>query len=257
MPVGRTHRAQIRLPIQIASIDRSRCYSGHTVDISTGGFSAELQTDDHLPTIVEAMIEGSSDSNTHVVCKGHMAWQGGLLRGLKRASYRIISISQPHRDQIEGMVRGSIQRLVADLGDLPIFAGVNIFDLEHLLALARVREAEPNSSLYEMGRFEGAGVYLMLDGRIALERPGHSAGLGRGRLFGRWAAPEIAAHDESARALNAIRFLYLPAPLHREMALVAPELAGALRNALGQKPETPADVMRRSRKMSETIPAAQ
>jgi CRP-like cAMP-binding protein len=233
MKIGRSHRVQLRLPVQLDSVDHSRSFTGETIDLSRGGLGAQFRIEGPLPSIVWARIDATALGGGGIVFKAQRVWQGGLPGGVKRASYRFIRMQSRSRKQLEQLIALAVRRLVADLGDLPLFGGTDIHELEHLLTLARIREPDSGSLLCEAGRYDGAGVYLVLDGRVLLERNETTQMLGRGLAFGQWSDAGVQDHIASARAGESLRVLYLPAGFHAEVAVQAPGISQALRSALG------------------------
>lgn len=243
MRPARIHRAQLKLPIHLSVADRGQSFIGQTIDVSRTGFSVQVKTDERLPTILTAEIRPRSVTQEPIPCKARMVWQGGLLRGKKRASYTIISISPAHRRNLEELIQRSVRDLIADLGDLPVFKGTDVADLEFLLGLARVREAPTGTKLYDAGSQDGAAVYILLDGRVAIERPGKVARLGRGHLIGQWAEPRARLYAETAHVISDLRFLYLPTSLQPEVSRQTPRIASVLREALGIPPKRAAAIL--------------
>ncbi|MBD3236305.1 MAG: hypothetical protein GF330_06365 [Candidatus Eisenbacteria bacterium] len=253
MHVGRSHRVQLRLPVQLDSADRSRSFTGETIDLSRGGLSARFQVEDSLPSIAWARIDAAAVGGGAIVCKAQRVWQGGLPGGETRANYRILRIQPASRERLDQLIESAVRHLVADLGDLPLFGDADIRELEYLLTLGRVRERAAGSSLYERGRYDAAGVYVVLDGRAAIECGETTQVLGRGLAFGQWAEEGVEPHKEGAQAGGALRYLYLPASFHPEVAVQAPGISGILRNALGANPHSTA--RRTARALGGQIPS--
>lgn len=233
MHVGRSHRVQLGLPVQLDSADHSRSFTGETIDLSRSGLSAQFRVEEQLPSIVWARIDATAVGGGGIAFKAQRIWQGGLPGGQKRANFRIIRIRPQYQERLDQLIGTAVRRLVANLGDLPIFGQSDISELEYLLTLARIRELPAGTILYEIGKHDGAGAYLILDGRAVLELGETTKILGRGLVFGQWAEDGVRAQPATARAGEPLRFLYLPAAFHAEVAVQASRISRVLSDALG------------------------
>jgi len=244
MQLGRTHRAQMRFPIHFTAPDRSKTYIGETIDISSNGFSVQVTTDDPLPMIILAGILPTHIAGDAILCKARVVWQGGLAGGTKRASYKITSIAKKSQDRLDEIIQDSVQGLIADLQDLPLFANSERGQLEMLLHLARSRELPADSTLYDSSTQQGTGVMIILDGEIKpVGQPGPV--FGPGCVLGRWDESQPQPEPESARTRVPTRFLHLPASLTRETDQEVPAIAAQLKGALGQAVSDSVDELRR------------
>jgi fructose-1-phosphate kinase PfkB-like protein len=130
----------MRFPIHFTAPDKSRTYIGETTDISSNGFSVQVRTEDPLPTIIVAGILASEAAGDAILCKARVVWQGGLAGGIKKASYKLTSISQKSQERLDTLIQESVAGLVAELQRYPLFLRSSREELETLLHLARSRD---------------------------------------------------------------------------------------------------------------------
>jgi len=237
MVLGRSHRAQMSFPIHFTGPDHGKTYIGETIEISSTGFSVQVKTEHPLPPIILAGILPSRVAGDAILCKARVVWQGGILRGTGRASYKIISIAQKSQERLDQLIRRSLDELIDRLSVFPVFQECERADMEALLGLARTREICAGIPLYEAGRIEGTGVTILLDGSVEVAA-GVKAPLtfGPGSVIGRWSAPEPTALDETATAATDLRCLFLAVEILPELQRRIPAIAAVLYEALGQVP---------------------
>ncbi|MCK4305823.1 MAG: HDOD domain-containing protein [Candidatus Eisenbacteria sp.] len=234
MQLGRTHRAQVQIPIHFFAPDRSKTYIGKTIDISSNGFSVQVRTDDPLPTIIVGGILPTEVAGDEILCKARVIWQGGLAGGLKRASYKITSIAQKSQDRLDQLIQESVSNLIAELQGLPLFADCPREAIENLLHLARSRELPPDSLLYEGPSPQGIGLFLILEGDVSpVEPPGSTDIFGPGSVVGQWTDPEMPPQPAAVKTGPVVRILHIPISLLQEAEQEIPAIADSLRKALG------------------------
>ncbi len=237
MALSRSHRAQMSFPIHFTAPDRSKTYIGETIDIASTGFSVQVKTEEPLPATILAGILPSQVAGDAILCKARMVWQGGITQGLGRASYKITSIAQKSQERLDQLIQNSLLELIEQLQESPTFQECDRADLEVLLGLARTRGAAVRQVLFEAGREERAGVYIILDGDVSVAPPqGEAVPYGPGSVIGRWTGPEPLVNEETATALGDVRFLCVPLALIPEVQQRAPVIASLLFGALGQVP---------------------
>jgi HD-like signal output (HDOD) protein len=257
MSVGRTHRAQICFPIHFTAPDRSRTHIGHTIDLSSTGFSMEVKSDEPLPSIILAGILPTQVAGDAILCKARMVWQGGLTHGLGRASYKIISIAQKSQERLDQLVQRSIEELIEQLRALPLLEGCDPGDLEMLLSLARVRELRADLRFNTEDDETRRGVYILLEGTVSTGMDLDPAEiLGPGSVVGCWTEPACAGADAGVTTCSAVRALHLPLALVAELQNRAPQLASLLEEALGKRAEPPtrAPIAQRTHRMRVDMP---
>lgn len=258
MLLGRSHRVQIRYPVHFTAPDRSRTYIGTTLDISSTGFSIEVKTEEPLAPIILAGILPTQVAGDAILCKARIIWQGGLARGIGRASYKITSIAQKSQERLDQLVQRAFAQLLEELQALPLLQTCDEADLEILLSLARLREAAPNRRLYSTEDDRTRGVYLILEGTAVLEGDfGEETLFGPGSVIGSWSETELPAAGPAAVARTPVRALHLPLALLAELRERAPQMAETLAEALGrpaaQQPHR-APAERKAQRMRLDIP---
>jgi len=232
---GHLHRAQMSFPVHFTAPDHSRTYIGETVDISSTGFSVQVKSDQPLPPIILAGILPSRVAGDAILCKARVVWQGGIVNGMGRASYKIISIAQKSQERLDQLIQKSLLELLDQLLEFPIFQECDRADLKTLLALARTRDATPGTVLYEAGKEDDSGTYIVLKGSIGVSRPPAAPVVcGPGSVVGRWYTPEPLMNEETAQVLSEARYLYVPLALLPEVQRRTPIIASVLYGALGQ-----------------------
>jgi HD-like signal output (HDOD) protein len=232
MLLGQSHRAQADFAIHLTAPDRSKTYIGETVDISSSGFSVQVRTDDPLPPIILAGILPTDIPGDAIVCKARLVWRGGVVRGLKRASYRIISIAHRSQDRLDQLIQQSLAGLVAELGAFPPFAVSTAADLELLLALGRTREIAAGRTLYESSAGH-AGIYIVLAGEVAVASPQDHAGPhGPGSIIGRWPGSPIT--EMTATVISDVRVLHLSPTVSAEIQQRMPRIVTLIQDALNR-----------------------
>jgi HD-like signal output (HDOD) protein len=257
MTVGRTHRAQIRFPIHFTAPDRSRTHIGHTIDLSSTGFSIEVKSDEPLPPIILAGILPTQVAGDAILCKARMIWQGGLAHGLGRASYKIISIAQKSQERLDQLIQRSIEELLEQLRALPLLEGCDPGDLEVLLSLARVRELREDQQINTEDDERRRGVFILFEGTVgAGAEPDSARTFGPGSVVGCWTEPACAGGNPHATTLSTVRALHLPLALVAELQNRAPQLAAVIEEALGKpaEPPTRAALGRRTHRMRVDMP---
>jgi HD-like signal output (HDOD) protein len=238
MVLGRTHRAQLHLPVHFTAPDRSKTYVGRTIDISSTGFSIEVKTDVPLPPIILAGILPTQVAGDAILCKARIVWQGGLARGIGRASYKVISIAQKSQERLDQLILRSLEEILEQLQELPPFQGCSPGDLEVLLSVTRLREIRATRRLYTAGDDRGRGVCLVLTGEVTLGDGSDGVIYGPGSVIGCWTELDPALEDRSTTARTDVRALHLPLSLVTELQKRAPDIAALLEEVLG-KPATP------------------
>lgn len=241
MVLGRAHRAHMSFPVHFTAPDHSRTYIGETIDISSTGFSVQVRSDEPLPAIILAGILPSRLAGDAILCKARIVWQGGVVNGLGRASYKIISIAQKSQERLDQLIQRSLHELLADLTGFPLFHGCEADDLELLLGIARTRDVPGGTLLYKAGRDQGLGIYIILEGEISVARHGPETGLhGPGSVVGCWTSLEPQTNAETARTIGRTRYLYVPLALlpeiQRRLSVIASVLYEALMHAPQARP---------------------
>lgn len=235
MVLGRTHRAQAGFAIHLTAPDQSKTYIGETIDISSSGFSVQVRTDDPLPPIILAGILPGDGPGEAIVCKARQVWRGGVMRGAKRASYRIFSIAPRSQERLDRLIQQSLAGLVAELSDFSIFASSSPAELEALLGLGRTREIAAGRTFYEASAGH-AGVYIVLAGEAERAAPhDRSRHVGPGGVVGRWPGTPIV--EATATAITGLRVLYLSPAVAAEAEQRIPRIVACLQEALAQPPE--------------------
>jgi len=84
-------------------------------------------------------------------------------------------------------------RLVARLGDLPVFADVRVDELERAMSRAQLLTFEPGEVIVREGEM-GLGFYIVLEGQVRVDRDALTFVLGPGEFFG-----EIALIERTPR----------------------------------------------------------
>jgi CRP-like cAMP-binding protein len=91
--------------------------------------------------------------------------------------------------------------VIDDLGQLPIFSGVEPSQLSTLAKFAEAVDVPEGTELTHEGRVEGA-VYVVLSGIFAIERDGRTVDtIGPGDFFGEIAAIDGGARTATGRAI--------------------------------------------------------
>jgi HD-like signal output (HDOD) protein len=249
MQLGRTHRAQVRFPIHFTAPDRSKTYIGETIDISANGFSVQVRTEDPLPTIILAGLLPTDVAGDTILCKARVVWQGGLAGGTKRASYKITSIAQKSQERLDQIIQESVNGLVAELQDLPVFADAGRRELESLLHIARSRDVPADTVLYDALGKSGTGAIILLQGSAAQVDPARDDRVwAAGSIVGQWSDTSVAPTPPTLKTLMDVRMLHLPMPLLGELEQSAPDLAARVRGALGVVAQPDAEEGRTSRR---------
>ncbi len=249
MQLGRTHRAQVRFPIHFTAPDHSKTYIGETIDISANGFSVQVRTEDPLPTIILAGLLPTDVAGDTILCKARVVWQGGLAGGTKRASYKITSIAQKSQERLDQIIQESVNVLVTELQELPVFADASRRELEALLHIARSRDVPADTVLYNALGKSGTGAIIMLEGTAAqVDQTKDDRIWGPGSVIGQWSDSTTAPAPPTLKTLADVRILHLPTALLGELEHGTPELAARLRGALGRVAASGADDGRTSRR---------
>jgi putative nucleotidyltransferase with HDIG domain len=232
MVLGRTHRAQAGFAIHFTAPDGSKTYIGETIDISSSGFSVQVRADDPLPPIILAGILPGDVPGEAIVCKARQVWRGGVMRSVKRASYRIFSIAGSGQDRLDRLIQQSLAGLVAQLSAFPLFASSSPAELEALLGLGRTREIAAGRTFHEASAAH-AGVYIVLAGEVERATPNDRSGhIGPGAIVGRWPGTPIV--EATATAITDLRVLYLSPAVAAEAEERMPRIVARLREALVQ-----------------------
>jgi len=249
MQLGRTHRAQVRFPIHFTAPDRSKTYIGETIDISANGFSVQVRTEDPLPTIILAGLLPTDVAGDTILCKARVVWQGGLAGGTKRASYKITSIAQKSQERLDRIIQESVNALVTELQELPVFADASRRELESLLHIARSRDVPHDTVVYDALGKSGTGTIILLEGSAAqIDQTADDRVWGPGSVIGQWADSTVAPAPPTLKTLTDVRMLHLPTALLGELEHSTPELAARLHGALGRVAQASADDGRTSRR---------
>jgi HD-like signal output (HDOD) protein len=235
MQLGRTHRAQLKVPIHFSSPDRSKTYIGETINISTTGFSVQVTTSDPLPTIILAGILPTTAAGDAILCKARVVWQGGVVGGMKRASYKITSISQKSQDRLDRIIEASVADLIAEMRELALFRECPVEEIENLLHLARLREVAPETSLYAPGKPHTVGLFVVLEGTISeIDAADDAPRFSAGSVIGQWTSPVEPPVPPAVTTRAVTRLLHLPMSLTQEILQEIPSVASRLRDALGR-----------------------
>ncbi len=256
MVLGRSHRAQMSFPIHFTAPDRSQTYIGETIDISATGFSVQVKTDAGLPTIILAGILPTEVAGDAILCKARLVWQGGVVRGIKRASYKVVSIAHKSQERLDQLIQKSLIDLIDDLQTFPVFEESSQADLEILLGLTRSRDLPIGHQLCQAGQ-DDAGVSIIVEGEVSGEpAAGGTRTLGPGTVLGCWTAPDRVATTLTATTTTPVRLLYIPPALITEVERRCPTIADALRTALAQPapPRGPARATRRTQRLRISMP---
>ena len=247
MVLGRSHRAQMSFPVHFTGPDHAKTFIGETIEISSTGFSVQVKTEHPLPPIILAGILPSRVAGDAILCKARVVWQGGILQGMGRASYKIISIAQKSQERLDQLIRKSLDELIDRLVEFPVFQECERADMEAFLGLARTRDLAAGIPLYEAGRVEGAGVAVILEGTVdVVSGIKGRLSFGPGSVIGRWPAGEGPVEQETAMALTPARCLFVPIEILSELQRRIPLIASVLHEALGRvPPRMPAPVAHR------------
>jgi HD-like signal output (HDOD) protein len=226
--LGRSHRAQVSLAIHFTAPDQSKTFIGETLDVSSTGFSVQVRTEGPLPSIILAGILPADIPGDAIVCKAQLVWRGGVVRGLKRASYRITSIAHRSQERLDQLIQASIGGLVRELRGFSLLADCAEADLATLLGLARTREIAAGRTLYESSAGH-AGIYVLLSGEVAVaSRDAGTVHLGPGGVAGRW--PGAPVSDLTVTAVSDVRLLYVSPAIASEALERIPDLVARLRD---------------------------
>lgn len=122
-----------------------------------------------------------------------------------------------------------------DLRSIPLFAGLSDTGLERISATCAVVEASPGQVL-ALPDDPGSGMFVILEGAVAVEVHSGSIELGAGEVFGELAlfAPD-GARIARVRAAGPMRCLAIPRDVALALVESEPKLALALLGVVSQR----------------------
>lgn len=121
------------------------------------------------------------------------------------------------------------------LRSVPIFAGLGDPALEHVLEVAGEYEAEAGHVLIRPGQ-PGAGLFVIEEGKVVVERPGRDVELGEGEFLGELALLSAdAVHSVRVRAGTWVRFLAIARDDFARLIESEPRLALSMLQVLAHR----------------------
>ena len=118
--------------------------------------------------------------------------------------------------------------VIDDLGQLPIFSGVEPAQLSTLAKFAEEVDVPADTELTHEGRVEGA-VYVVLSGMFAIERDGRVVDtIGPGNFFGEIAAIDGGPRTATGRAIVDSRVIAVSPRQFNDVLDAAPDLQAAV-----------------------------
>jgi NTE family protein len=118
--------------------------------------------------------------------------------------------------------------VIDDLGQLPIFSGVEPSQLSTLAKFAEAVDVPAGTELTHEGRVEGA-VYVVLSGIFAIERDGRTVDtIGPGDFFGEIAAIDGGARTATGRAIVDSQVIALSPRQFNDVLDASPDLQAAV-----------------------------
>jgi CRP-like cAMP-binding protein len=105
--------------------------------------------------------------------------------------------------------RADLKRTIELLGRVPLFTTLNDRQLKTIVTAAKERTIRPGEMIVRQGE-KGIGLFLILDGEVAVERSGKKvATLSAGQFFGEMALLEEQPRTADVRANGPVRCLVL------------------------------------------------
>jgi CRP-like cAMP-binding protein len=127
------------------------------------------------------------------------------------------------------------QERIDRLRSVPVFAELEEAGLERLLDVAGEYEVEAGHVLIQPDQ-AGAGLFVIEEGTVIVERPGGNLELGKGEFLGDLALlSEEAVHSVRVRAGTPVRFLAIARDDFAELVESEPKLALAMLRALAHR----------------------
>ena len=122
------------------------------------------------------------------------------------------------------------------LAAVPLFSGVSADSLTHLAAIATSVETTPGQVLIQQGA-PGSGLFLIEEGTVVVERPGHDEiELGPGQFFGELALlTDEGVRVARVRARSAGRCVAVPRAAFVDLLHREPSLAVSLLSVLAER----------------------
>ena len=118
--------------------------------------------------------------------------------------------------------------VIDELGQLPIFSGVDPSQLSTLAKFAEEIDVPADTELTHEGRVEGA-VYVVLSGIFAIEREGRVVDtIGPGNFFGEIAAIDGGPRTATGRAIVDSRVIAVSPRQFNDVLDAAPDLQAAV-----------------------------
>jgi len=118
--------------------------------------------------------------------------------------------------------------VIDDLGQLPVFSGVEPAQLAKLAKFAEEVDVPAGTELTHEGRVEGA-VYVVLSGSFAIEREGRAVdSIGPGGFFGEIAAIDGGPRTATGRALEDSRVVVVSPRQFNDVLDASRELGAAV-----------------------------
>jgi len=118
---------------------------------------------------------------------------------------------------------------------VPIFAGVEPDELEHLASSTEEIDAPAGTELTHEGRYEGY-VFVVISGTVAIERGGRTVDtIGPGDFFGEIAAVDGGPRTATARTIDDSRLLTMTHEHFYEVLETSPELQAAVMAAMEER----------------------
>jgi CRP-like cAMP-binding protein len=118
---------------------------------------------------------------------------------------------------------------------VPIFAGVEPTELEHLARSTQEIDVPAGTALTHEGRYEGY-VFVVISGTVAIERDGRTVDtIGPGGFFGEIAAVDGGPRTATARTIDDARLLTMPHEHFYEVLETSPSLQTAVMAAMEER----------------------
>jgi CRP-like cAMP-binding protein len=118
---------------------------------------------------------------------------------------------------------------------VPIFAGVEPSELEHLAEFTKEIDVPAGTELTHEGRYEGY-VFVVVSGTVAIERDGHQVDtIGPGDFFGEIAAVDGGPRTATARTIEDCRLLTVDHQHFYDVLEASPELRTAVMDAMEER----------------------
>lgn len=123
---------------------------------------------------------------------------------------------------------------VEKLRSIPLFAGCSDESLRSLLGIATEFEADTGHVLIQPNQ-PGAGLFVLEEGSVVVERSGRRIDLGAGEFFGELALLDERAHTGRVSATSRIRCLAIRRDDFDRLLDAEPKLAVAMLRTLARR----------------------